>query len=80
MWESFPMIPSNEDVTGEDRRKWYTRFPNDPRISGPDRTQDFLFHSPKLKRVEARVRQADTLLISDHMPVIARFLVPVKGG
>ncbi|MGE6386252.1 endonuclease/exonuclease/phosphatase family protein [Pseudomonas sp. NPDC078416] len=79
LWERFPMIPSNEDVTGEDRRKWYTRFPNDPRISGPDRTQDFLFHSPKLKRVEARVRQADTLLISDHMPVIARFRVPAHG-
>lgn len=79
LWESFPMVPSNEDVTGEDRRKWYTRFPNDPSISGPDRTQDFLFYSPKLKRVEARVRQADTLLISDHMPVIARFRVPAQG-
>ena len=75
------MVPSNEDVTGEDRRKWYTRFPNDPRISGPDRTQDFLFYSPKLKlkRIEARVRQADTLLISDLMPVIARLKVPMAG-
>jgi endonuclease/exonuclease/phosphatase family metal-dependent hydrolase len=73
------MIPSNEDVTGEDRRKWYTRFPNDPRISGPDRTQDFLFYSPKLQRIEARVRQADTLLISDHMPVIARLQVTMPG-
>ncbi|HEX8593777.1 MAG TPA: endonuclease/exonuclease/phosphatase family protein [Pseudomonas sp.] len=79
LWEAFPMIPSNDDVTGEDRRTWYTRFPNDPRISGPDRTQDFLFHSPRLKRVEARVRQADTLLISDHMPVIAQLKVPVAG-
>lgn len=80
LWESFPMIPSNDDVTGEDRRTWYTRFPNDPSISGPDRTQDFLFYSPKLKRVEARVRQADTLLISDHMPVIARLKVPMAGA
>lgn len=79
LWESFPMIPSNEDVTGEDRRKWYTRFPNDPRISGPDRTQDFLFYSPKLQRIEARVREADTLLISDHMPVIARLQVTMRG-
>ena len=79
LWESSPMIPSNDDVNGEDRRKWYTRFPNDPRISGPDRTQDFVFYSPELKKIEARVRQADTLLISDHMPVIARFRVPAKG-
>jgi endonuclease/exonuclease/phosphatase family metal-dependent hydrolase len=72
----YPMIPSYEDVNGEDRRKWYTRFPNDPRISGPDRTVDYLFYSPKLKRVDAQVRGADTLLISDHLPVIARYLLP----
>nr|WP_314582345.1 endonuclease/exonuclease/phosphatase family protein [uncultured Pseudomonas sp.] len=78
LWDKYPMIPSNDDSNGEDRRKWYTRFPNDPRISGPDRTQDYLFYSPKLKRVDAQVRQADTLLISDHLPVIGRFLLPAR--
>jgi endonuclease/exonuclease/phosphatase family metal-dependent hydrolase len=76
LWDKYPMIPSNDDANGEDRRKWYTRFPNDPRLSGPDRTLDYLFYSPKLKRVDAQVRQADTLLISDHLPVIGRFLLP----
>jgi endonuclease/exonuclease/phosphatase family metal-dependent hydrolase len=76
LWDKYPMIPSNDDTNGEDRRKWYTRFPNDPRLSGPDRTLDYLFYSPKLKRVDAQVRQADTLLISDHLPVIGRFLLP----
>jgi endonuclease/exonuclease/phosphatase (EEP) superfamily protein YafD len=45
-------------------------------VSGPDRTQDYLFYSPTLKRIDAQVRQADTLLISDHLPVIARFMLP----
>ena len=76
LWDKYPMIPSNDDANGEDRRKWYTRFPNDPRLSGPDRTLDYLFYSPKLKRVDAQVRQADTMLISDHLPVIGRFLLP----
>lgn len=76
LWDKFPMIPSNEEANGEERRKWYTRFPNDLRVSGPDRTQDYLFYSPSLKRIDARVRQADTLLISDHLPVIGRFLLP----
>ncbi len=76
LWEKYPMIPSNDDINGENRRKWYTRFPNDPRISGPDRTLDYLFYSPKLQRIDAQVRQADTLLISDHLPVIGRFLLP----
>jgi endonuclease/exonuclease/phosphatase (EEP) superfamily protein YafD len=72
------MIPSNDDINGENRRKWYTRFPNDSRISGPDRTLDYLFYSPKLQRIDAQVRQADTLLISDHLPVIGRFLLPAS--
>lgn len=76
LWEKYPMIPSNDDVNGEDRRNWYTRFPNDPRVNGPDRALDYLFYSPRLKRVDAQVRRADTLLISDHLPVIARFLLP----
>jgi len=76
LWDKYPMIPSNDDANGEDRRKWYTRFPNDPRLSGPDRTLDYLFYSPRLKRVDAQVRQADTLLISDHLPVIGRLLLP----
>lgn len=76
LWEKYPMIPSNEDANGEDRRHWYTRFPNDPHVNGPDRTLDYLFYSPRLQRVDARVRQADTLLISDHLPVVGRFLLP----
>lgn len=76
LWGLYPMIPSLEDIAGSDRRSWLTRFPNGPRVSGPDRTQDYLFYSPALRRVDARVRQADTLLISDHLPLIARFLLP----
>ncbi len=77
LWDTYPMIPSNDEASGVDRGKWLTRFPNDPRISGPDRTVDYLFHSPGLKRVSASVRGEDTLLISDHLPLIARFLLPL---
>lgn len=76
LWDKYPMIPDNTEVGGIDRNKWLTHFPNDPRISGPDRTVDYLFYSPHLKRVDARVRRDDTLLISDHLPVIGRFLLP----
>jgi len=77
LWDKYPMIPNNTEVGGLDRSKWLTYFPNDPRISGPDRTVDYLFHSPRIKRVSASVRQEDTLLISPHLPVIGRFLLPV---
>lgn len=41
-----------------------------------DRTLDYLFHSPKLQRITGYVRQEDTQTISDHLPVVGRFLLP----
>lgn len=78
LWDKYPMIPSNAEVGGEDRGQWLTHFPNDPRVSGPDRTLDYFFYSPRLKRIDAQVREEDTLLISNHLPVIAQFLLPVQ--
>ncbi len=76
LWDKYPMIPTNNEASGIDRAKWLTHYPNDPGLNGPDRTVDYLFYSPKIKRVEATVRQDDTLRISDHLPVIAKFLLP----
>jgi endonuclease/exonuclease/phosphatase family metal-dependent hydrolase len=76
LWDKYPMIPTNNEASGIDRAHWLTHYPNDPGLNGPDRTVDYLFYSPRIKRVEARVRQDDTLRISDHLPVIARFLLP----
>ncbi|PNG44566.1 hypothetical protein PS619_02227 [Pseudomonas fluorescens] len=76
LWDKYPMIPTNNEAGGIDRSRWLTHYPNDPGLNGPDRTVDYLFYSPKIKRVEAMVRQDDTLRISDHLPVIARFLLP----
>ncbi|MEB0044540.1 MULTISPECIES: endonuclease/exonuclease/phosphatase family protein [unclassified Pseudomonas] len=77
LWDKYPMIPTNNEASGIDREQWLTHYPNDPGLNGPDRTVDYLFYSPQIKRLEARVRQDDTLRISDHLPVIARFLLPV---
>ena len=76
LWEKYPMIPSNPEATGIDRELWLTHFPNNPKVEGPDRTLDYVFYSPKLKRIEGYVRQADTLTTSDHLPVIGHFLLP----
>lgn len=78
LWDKYPMIPSNTQASGVDRAHWLTHYPNDPSLDGPDRTVDYLFYSPRLKRVESRVRQDDTLRISDHLPVLARFLLPAQ--
>ncbi|MFG0632944.1 endonuclease/exonuclease/phosphatase family protein [Pseudomonas sp. xss_2] len=76
LWDKYPMIPSNAEASGAERDAWLTHFPNDPAVSGPDRTLDYLLHSPRLQRLEARVLQADTLQISDHLPITARLVLP----
>ncbi|MBB4820090.1 endonuclease/exonuclease/phosphatase family metal-dependent hydrolase [Pseudomonas alcaligenes] len=74
--KAYPRVPAAEETDGAERQRWFTQFPNDPRVTGPDRTVDYVFHSPRLTRIDARVRQLDTLRISDHLPLIARFLLP----
>ena len=76
LWEKYPMIPSNPEATGIDRELWLTHLPNHPDANEPDRTLDYLFHSPKLQRIEGYVRQEDTQTISDHLPVLGRLLLP----
>lgn len=76
LWDRYPMIPDNQEASGADRSDWFTYYSNDPAVPGPDRTLDYLFHSPKLKRIEARVRQEDTEEIADHLPLMARLLLP----
>jgi endonuclease/exonuclease/phosphatase family metal-dependent hydrolase len=77
LWERYPIIPSNAQAGGVERADWFTHFPAS--ANGPDRTLDYLVHSPRLKQLEARVRQEDTLGISDHLPLMGRFLVPASA-
>lgn len=74
--ERYPMIPSLQQANGVEQAKWYTYYPNDPSVKSADRTLDYLFHSPQLTRIDAQVRQHDTQGISDHLPVLARLLLP----
>ncbi|MDH1262448.1 endonuclease/exonuclease/phosphatase family protein [Pseudomonas sp. GD03944] len=76
--ERYPMVPDLHQASGPQRAQWYTHYPNDPGVKGPDRTLDYLFHSPQLTRLDASVRQHDTLAISDHLPVLARLLLPLE--
>lgn len=78
LWDKYPMIPSNAEVGGVDRAQWLTHYPNGQSGDNPDRTVDYLFHSPRVTRQEALVRQEDTLEISDHLPVLATFTLPSR--
>ncbi len=76
LFDNYQTVPTTAEVTGADFAKWFTRFPNDPAISGPDRTLDYMLLAPTLEIGEHYVRQADTLKISDHLPLISVIQLP----
>lgn len=78
MFGLYPSVPTVAEANGPEASSWYTHRSNDPRVPGPDKTIDYLFHSPAVERVNAAVRQADTAEISDHFPVLADLRLP--GG
>lgn len=72
----YDVVPSLDEANGSDAAAWFTHFPNDPAVSAPDRTIDFVFHGPRLTLGDHAVRSEDTLDISDHLPVIVEFTLP----
>lgn len=73
--DEFAVIPLPSEVNGANAAKWYTHFPNDPEVTGPDRTIDFIFHSSVFKPMNHYVRSHDTLKISDHLPLVGEFKI-----
>jgi endonuclease/exonuclease/phosphatase family metal-dependent hydrolase len=74
--DAYPSVPSVEEANGDDASAWFTHYPNDPAVTGPDRTIDLLFFNPILELGDHFVRNADTQQTSDHLPVVATFALP----
>ena len=74
--DRYQVIPNLAHLQGDDAAKWFTMFPNDPLITGPDRTVDYIFFAGNLRVGHSYVRQHDTLAISDHLPLVAEFSLP----
>lgn len=72
----YPLVPSLEAIDGENRKEWFTHFPNDPKVKAPDRTIDYIFYAPSFKLGEHKVLQGNTWKISDHLPIVATFQLP----
>lgn len=72
----YNIIPSFENVVGKNFQDWCTYSPNDKKNWQPNRTIDYVLYSAKLSLQNKKVRQGeDTWQISDHMPIIAEFLL-----
>lgn len=74
LWNRYPLVPSRQASQVDSDGQWATRFPQPDGGSGE--TLDYLLHSPRLALLEARVRNADTRRIADHLPLVLRVLLP----
>lgn len=72
-YQHYPAIPSIKDLVGQNASNWYTHFSNNPAITRPDRTIDYMFYSQSWKILESKVLMGKTLEISDHLPIVASF-------
>jgi endonuclease/exonuclease/phosphatase family metal-dependent hydrolase len=78
LYDKYRGIPSLEHLTSGDPRAWYTHFPNDPTATGPDRTIDYQFYSKQWLLEDAFVMQGEALEVSDHLPVVGVYFLPIS--
>ena len=74
MLEGYDHFPTDKQIDGGDPA-YFTHWPNDPSVGGPDRTIDYFFYSPGLDAVDQRVRQ-DRPKISDHFALLTTVTAP----
>ncbi len=75
LYGRYQVCPTLENLGGSDPNRWFTHFPNDRDVSGPDRTIDYMILPRETQVLETHVRQQDTLDISDHLPLLVTFRV-----
>lgn len=76
LYDKYPAVPAKSDYQGAEYSKWHTHLANHPRVTEPDKIIDYFFYSPGLPLHDSYVRQHDTQDISDHLPIIATFILP----
>jgi len=76
LFAKYQAVPGLKEVNSRDHERWFTHFPNDPKVKKPDRTIDYIFLSNKILTGKHYVRQFDALNISDHFPVITELRLP----
>ena len=74
-FKDYQAVPNATQTTGPNQSEWVTHFPNDPKVSQPDRTIDYLFFSKNIELDKTTIGQKDTWTISDHLPLMVEFKV-----
>jgi endonuclease/exonuclease/phosphatase family metal-dependent hydrolase len=76
LFDKYKTVPSYEELNGPDYMKWMTAMSTGIKGPKPNKTIDYFMFTSAINYGEHYVRAADTLLISDHLPVITYFTIP----
>jgi endonuclease/exonuclease/phosphatase family metal-dependent hydrolase len=76
LYAGYQVLPRVADVMGPAPEEWLTHFPNDPGISAPDRTIDYIVLPVNARVSDVHVRRRDTLSVSDHLPLCVTIEIP----
>lgn len=76
LFDNFQAVPGLQQVNSPEYQKWFTHFPNHPKVVKPNKTIDYYFLSHTIRIGNHYVRQHDTLNISDHLPIVVEFSLP----
>lgn len=79
LFNAYRSVPSLLEANGGQRQSWFTHFPNDPAVKGPDRIIDYLFFSDQIALGKHYVRQHDCMKVSDHFPLVVEVKLPEAG-
>ena len=68
-------VPSLDEINSDDYQQWFTHSSNDDDSITADKTIDYMFYLGGLTLKEHYIRADEAEKISDHLPVIASFVI-----
>jgi endonuclease/exonuclease/phosphatase family metal-dependent hydrolase len=75
IFERYQGVPDISSASGEQMRDFMTFTKRVEKDRVPIRTLDYFFSSPKVRIAGYAVRQAGVMHLSDHLPLVAEFVV-----
>ena len=74
LFAKYTSVVTLQDLQGEKQASFYTHLSNKFKTPAPSKPIDYIFYG-NLQKGDYYVRSADTLKISDHMPLLVNFTV-----
>jgi endonuclease/exonuclease/phosphatase family metal-dependent hydrolase len=79
LFERYSGVPTVAEATGDQRQRFFTFTQRSGQNRIPVRTLDYFFAAPTMGVGRYKVEQEGMFDVSDHLPLIAEFVLPAAG-